>query len=183
MTREEFLSLPPGVALRILFDALDEDTAEAISKAEKPTVPRAPKYDYTIYRQEGVQYASETSLRSLIFWRDRAQASADGGGQWAAKDAKNAADLNRWIAYREFFPDTAWSGERNNEALVAAPPSDKPRTYPRTARGGGGGQQRRQQQKQEPPPDDYFGTGENSKSGGGGYSDADYGGGEEDIPF
>lgn len=179
MTRDEFLSLPPGVALRILFDALDEETVHAIDRAEKPEVPRAPKYDYTIYRQNGIQYASETDIRGLTFWRDRAQASANGGGEWAIKDAKNAENLNRWLAWREFFPNEAWSGERNRVELVAAPPSARPRVYPRT---NSGGQQQRQAppRQQEAPTDDYFGTGGGKSSG---YSDADYGGGDEDIPF
>jgi hypothetical protein len=178
MTREEFLSLPPGIAMRVLFDCLDEDTAEAIRRTAMPDLPRPPKYDFSIYRRDGVQWASETDLKGLIFWRDRARTSAEGGGQYAAKDAKNAESLNRWIAYREFYPDAPWSGERNDQAVVAAAPSAKPRVHPRSGNGG----QRRQPPKQEAPPDDYFGTGDGG--GGKGYSEADYGGGaDDDIPF
>jgi len=176
MNRAEFLSLPPGVALRILFDALDEDTVDAIERTEMPEIPRSPKYDYMIYRQGGVQWASETDLRGLTWWRDRAQASAAEGGKWAEKDAKNAEALNRWIAYREFYPDAPWSGERNREPVVAAAPTAKPRVYPRA----GGGAPRQPPKQQEVPAEDYFGTG-----GGKGYSDADYGsnGADDDIPF
>jgi hypothetical protein len=176
VTREEFFALPPGIALRVLFDALDEETAAAIASTPAIDAPRSPKYDYMIYRQGGVQWASETDLRGLVWWRDRAQASAAEGGKWAEKDAKNAEALNRWIAYREFYPDAPWSGERNREAVVAPAPTAKPRVHPRA----GGGAPRPAPKQQEVPPDDYFGTG-----GGKGYSDADYGsnGVDDDIPF
>ncbi len=136
MTREDFLSLPPTVALRILFDALDEETSAAVLCAELPKRPLPPKYDYTIYRQGGVQFASETAAEDLRFWHDRAAKSAAGNGDYAARDKKNAELLARWIAWREWYPDAAWSGTRGERDVVAALPSAKPAIYQSQRRNG-----------------------------------------------
>ena len=58
---------------------------------------------------------------------------------------KNAESLARWIAWREWYPEAVWSGERNREAVVAKPPSSKPMVY---ARQNGG------HRPAPPPPDD-----------------------------
>ncbi len=162
MTKEAFLQLPAAVAIRVLFDCLDEDTVKAIGNAEAPAAPRSPKYDQAIYRKEGVMYASETDLSGLLFWHARAVTSAASGGQYADKDKKNAESLARWIAWREWYPDAVWSGERNREAVVAKAPSAKPIVYPRTGNGSRG----------------------SAPAGPATYPDADYGGGGDDsIPF
>jgi hypothetical protein len=72
VTRDEFLSLPPAVALRVLFDALGEETVRAIGDAEKPVSPKCPKFDRKIFRQGGIMWASECDLECLSFWHKRA---------------------------------------------------------------------------------------------------------------
>jgi hypothetical protein len=144
--REDFFSLPPAVALRVLYDCLDEDTVRALGKAEKPVTPRSPKFDQIIYRQGGVMWASECSVETLEFWAKRAAQSTD--PKYAESDRKKLESLKRWIAWREWYPDATWSGERNREPVVAKPPSDKPTVYPRT----GGGP------RQAPPPDEDINT-------------------------
>jgi hypothetical protein len=146
MNRDDFFALPPTIALRVLFDCLDENTVKALARKEAPVAPRSPKFDYTIYRRDGLMFASECSLETLRYWHKRAAESAAGGGEYAAKDAKNAENLARWISWREWYPEAVWSGERNRDPVVALPPSDKPNVYPRT-----GGN------RPPPPPADEFG--------------------------
>ncbi len=129
MTRDEFLSLPGGIAMRLLFDALPEDVKTRALSAEKPRIPFSPKYDLKIFRKDGFQWASETNLESLRYWHDKAAQSAAGGGQYAEKDKKKADNLQRWIAWRECFPDAAWSGERDRAQVTAQQPSGKPMVY------------------------------------------------------
>lgn len=131
MDREAFFALPPAIALRVLFDCLDSETAKELARKEAPVSPKPPKYDYTIYRRDGVMFASECSLSTLRYWQKRAAESAASGGQYADKDRKNAESIARWIAWREWYPDQVWSGERNRDAVVALPPADKPNVYPR----------------------------------------------------
>jgi hypothetical protein len=130
MTRDEFLALPPSVALRVLFDSLDEETARVIANAEKPVLPKPPKYDQVIFRQGGVMYASECDAESLRFWHKR---SVDGFAdpKYGESNKKRADSLSRWLAYREVFPGAVWSGERDREPVVAKAPSSKPTVYPR----------------------------------------------------
>lgn len=143
MTRDEFLSLPPMLALRVLFDAIDDDTMRALEAMPKPKVPFPPKYDFRIFRKDGFMWASETDLEGLRFWHKRYADSALKGGQYADKDKKNAAEMERWIAWRECEPSAAWGGERNRERVTAHAPSAKPSVWP-SQRGG---------QRAAPPPD------------------------------
>ena len=135
MTPEEFLALPPAVALRILLESLDEETRGTVLSRDKPKLPLPPKFDQMIFRREGVVYASETDLEGLRFWHKKSAESAAGGGQYAEKDAKRRDSLARWIAWREVYPEAVWSGERDRVALVAKAPSSKPTVYPRLANG------------------------------------------------
>jgi hypothetical protein len=144
MDRESFLSLPITVQIRMIFDALDEDASRFILNQDKPKIPFSPKYDFPIYRSGGIMWASETAAEGLHYWRKKYQQSADSGSEYAAKDAKKVAVLEKWIAWRECFPDATWSGERNDRAVTAKPPSTRPEVYQRE----GGGQRR------EPPPQD-----------------------------
>ena len=152
MTRDEFVSLPAVVALRVLYDCLDEETVKALDAKEKPKLPLPPKYDRSIYRRDGVQWASETDSEGLRFWHKRAADSAAGGGQYAEKDAKHAAALTKWIEWRECFPDAVWSGERGDVQTTARGPSSKPTVYP-SQRGGGSSTP-----KPAPPRDDVDAT-------------------------
>lgn len=130
MTRDEYLSLPVAIQLRVLFDALDEETARVIASAEKPVLPKPPKFDQMIFRNGGVMYASECDMEGLRFWHKR---SVDGFGdpKYGESNKKRADSLSRWIAYREVFPEAVWSGERDREPVVAKAPSSKPIVYPR----------------------------------------------------
>jgi hypothetical protein len=142
--RSDFFALPPAIALRVLFDCLGEDAARKLSQKEKPIEPRAPKFDRSIFRKEGIMWASETSFEGLVFWHKRATEPAS-DPKYQDANVKQAAELARWIAWREWYPEAVWSGERNRELVVAKAPSSKPTVYPRT----GGGNR-----PPPPPPDD-----------------------------
>lgn len=144
MERSDFFALPPAIAIRVLFDCLGPSVLDAIEKKEKPVEPRTPKFDRAIYRKEGVMWASETSFEGLVYWHKRAAGSAASGSAYAEKDKKQAEELQRWIAWREWYPEAIWSGERNREAVVAKPPSAKPAVYPRSG----------DNRPPPPPPDD-----------------------------
>jgi hypothetical protein len=144
MDRDAFFKLPPSIALRVLFDCLDEETVRAVEGIEAPKPPRSPKFDRKIFRQGGAMWASECSVECLTYWRSRAlQPATDPKYEDANK--KQAEELGRWLDWREWYPDAVWSGERDREAVVAKPPSDKPTVYARS-----GGVQR----PAPPPPDD-----------------------------
>lgn len=136
MTREEFLSLPPTVALRVLLDAFPS-LEQKLAAVPKPELPKRPRFDFPIYRRDGIAWASECDSENLSFWRKRYQESADKGGQYAAKDAKRVKAIDAWIAWRGIEPGAAWSGKRNDEAVTAAPPSDRPRVHPRAGSSAG----------------------------------------------
>ena len=146
MTRDEFLSLPSTVALRILYDCLDEATVQALEQKEKPKLPLPPKYDAPIYRSGGTQFASETDIEGLRFWHGKAL-EPPRDPKYIEANKKRASELERWIRYRECFPDAVWSGERFREQVVAAAPSAKPMIHAKRANGGGG-------RAPAPPPDD-----------------------------
>ena len=131
MTESEFFSLPAPMALRLLFDALDEGARAALLAKPyvKPLLP--PKYDAAIYRRDGIQWASETALEGLRFWHGKALEDIEKGGEWLEKNKKRAETLARWIAWREQFPDATWSGERDKAHGVARGPSAKPKLYPK----------------------------------------------------
>lgn len=92
---------------------------------------RPPKYDTSIARRGGlVQYASETALKDLIFWRERAE-EPPRDPKYAASNAKQAKALGYWISYRQATPDARWRGERNRVTVTAKAPSDEPELYAR----------------------------------------------------
>ena len=128
MNRDAYNALPPAMQLRVLTQVvLDGKPLDEIEVGRKPF---APKFDLRISRQGGFQWASETSMEGLIFWHRRALDGASKGGKWASKDAKQAKELERWMAWREWEPRTTWRGERFHVAAVAAQPSDKPAVHP-----------------------------------------------------
>ena len=139
MTREDFLSLPMTLQVRLLFDALDEESSRALLAQEKPKVPLSPKYDLAIYRSGGNMWASETALEGLEYWAKKYKAGAEGGGQYAEADTKRLANITKWIEWRSLFPSESWGGKRGDDDVVAKPPSTKPTVYPRQ---GGNGQRR-----------------------------------------
>ena len=129
MTRDEWIALPPALALRMLWDALPEGARAALEDAPPPQVPRAPKYDNAIYRKDGITWASEYDAEGLRYWRNKASQSTD--PKYADKDAKTVKALDFWIEYRAYHPTTLWTGERNRQTVTAAAPCAKPRVYPR----------------------------------------------------
>jgi hypothetical protein len=158
MNRSEFCSLPPSVALGLIWDQCNLDASLGYVEAPKPARP--PKFDQILYRKEGIMWASECDAEGLRWWHKRAAESAESGSQYAEKDAKLAKSLGFWIAYREQNPTAIWSGERNREQVTAKAPQSKPEVYPRDG------------QRAAPA----------APSSSGGYSDADYGS-DDDLPF
>ncbi len=127
MTREEYEILPPAMQLRVLSRVvLDRAVLAEIDVGKKPF---KPKFDQRIGRSGGYQWASETNAEGLVFWLNRARDGASKGGKYAAKDAKLAKNLERWLAWRQWEPRTVWRGERFNVEAVAAPPTDKPEVH------------------------------------------------------
>lgn len=164
MNRDEFCSLPPSVALGLLYDAY----AKELVNVPVPKLPSPPKFDTRISRKGGMfVWASEMLLNDLKFWHERNAAGATDGSQYAEKNAKMAKALEYWIKWRIAYPTDVWFGERSQgRATVkvrANPPSRDPEQYPWERSGG---------------------DGSSSKPAGGGFADADgAGGGDDDIPF
>ena len=96
MTRDELCALPPAMAIKIIAGLLLDNSDRvvlALAEIPKPKVPLPPKYDQIIYRKDGIQYASEMDLGGLQYWHRLAVESAEGGGEYAAKDEKKAKSL------------------------------------------------------------------------------------------
>lgn len=135
MSPDEFLALPPSLALRVLLEAAPGLVAK-LREIPVPPVPKKPRYDFAIYRSKGTQWASETDVEGLTYWRGIYEKSAaDSGSKYAAKDAKKVKAMDAWIAWRRVDPTTPWSGERNDVDVTAAAPSGFPRVHPKRDRG------------------------------------------------
>lgn len=130
MERSEFTALPVGVALGLLFDA-----NPGLARVPAPELTRPPRYDGKLFRKGGFVWMSETELASLKWWREKKQESANSGSQYAARDAKDVATLDKWIAWREQSPTECWSGTRGDESVMAAAPSRSPVLRENTRRG------------------------------------------------
>jgi len=137
MERSEFTALPVGVALGLLFDA-----TPGLASVPAPELVRAPRYDRRVYRKGGFTWASEMLLADLHYWHKRKWESANGGGQYAEKDQKEALELGKFIAWREQSPNEPWSGTRGSDEVTAAPPSKFPKLNESTGR------------RNAPPPDE-----------------------------
>jgi hypothetical protein len=131
VTRDEFAQLPPTIALRLLWDSLQLDAK--LAHLEPPRAPLPPKYDMRIYRKGGHCWASECDLKGLLYWHGKAVESAESGSQYAAKDKKKAASLERWIAWRNVEPAAVWTGTRDDSPATALAPSSHPEVYSRDA--------------------------------------------------
>jgi hypothetical protein len=139
------------VLARVVFER------EALADITVGRKPLPPQYDLRMYRSGGFQWASETTLEGLVWWCDKARQSAASGGQYAEKDAKRVKDFERWIAWREWFPDAQWQGKRNDDLVTGAPPADRPRVHQQEERGRQGAPTRTQQQDLPPEDDDGVG--------------------------
>jgi hypothetical protein len=122
MDRSEFTSLPPAIALGILYDLLVE-----LSGIDAPSVPRSPKFDGKLPRQGGFVWMSEVDLETLEWWYEKKAESAAGGGQYAEKDAKLVPVLAKWLEWRRVFPFTQWSGTRGDDRAIATFPCKNPK--------------------------------------------------------
>lgn len=161
MNRSDFTSLPPGLALGVLFDVFERELADV----ERPKVPLPPKFDSRVPRKRGEYcWASEMLLADLIYWWKRFDSSAKENGPHADKDTKNAKALEYWIKWRRAFPFDVWSGERNRQPVRAFSPSREPELHAWERQGGDG----------NAPPDETGG------SAGGGFADVDESG-EDDA--
>jgi hypothetical protein len=152
MTRDELLALPPVLAIKVIYDCLDPETVKAISEKEPIKAPQQPRFDFALYGSGGSSYASECTLKQLDWHIERAKKSVAEGGEWAEKDAKKVGKLAEWRRWRGCNPTVIWVGKRGeDEGVVAAPPSDRPRVYPRAGNGG----QRQQKQDDEIDPENF----------------------------
>lgn len=159
MTKDEFLSLPVGIALGVIYDQMPKRMAEVA----KPPIPRPPKFDSKLSRKGGFCWMSEMDLDSLRYWHGKK--SQGGKPEFAEKDAKTTKELSYWIAWRLAEPTTAWRGERFRQPAVAAPPSRDPAIHPWEKRGDSGSQGAEQSESDG----DYFGGGSESSASGNEY--------------
>lgn len=151
MNRDQFTDLPLKTALGILFDIAHAK----IEQIPAPTLPRSPKYDDRLPRKGGFIWTSEMLLADLIWWREKKRESADGGGQYAEKDAKLVGKLDKWIEWRSLYPSETWSGTRGDDRATAAPPSKEPKLQPWGERTGNSGGQRASTPEPEPEEEKY----------------------------
>ncbi len=122
MTRDQFVNLPLKLALSVIWDL----ARAKLENMSAPTAPLPPKYDGRLGRNGGFIWMSEMDLESLKWWFDTKTKSAKGGGQYAERDGKTAATLDKWIVWRLVFPDARWSGIRDKDRATAAMPSREP---------------------------------------------------------
>lgn len=128
MNKAQFLALPTHEQLGEIWDLLQSRPATTGTPAGAGN-GSPPKYDTSISRKGGmVQYASETDLSGLIFWKNRAD-EPPSDPKYAESNAKQSKALSYWIGYRQANPNAVWMGERNRQQVTAAAPSAKPETY------------------------------------------------------
>ena len=137
MTREEFASLPPKIALELIY----EMARAKLEPLTRPDVPRSPLFDGRLSRgQKGFTWMSEMALRDLEWWETKKRESAEAGGQYAEQDGKTARALAGFIAWRRLFPFEPWSGKRGDDRVSAETPNGSPKLHPWPPKG----QQRQQ---------------------------------------
>jgi hypothetical protein len=153
--RDEFRFLPSAIALGLVYDLLEEQLA----RMDAPSVLRPPKFDGKLPKSGGFVWLSELALDSLEWWLSKKRESAEGGGQYAEKDAKLVATLEKWVTWRRVFPYEQWSGTRGDDRAIATFPCKNPRLRqwePRPNDGskpsGGGKTGGGQQRPNSPPP-------------------------------
>lgn len=138
MNRDEFLALPPAVAIQILYDASPK-LGDVISAVAPPRSPRPPKFDQRLRKKDGFQWASETALSDLRWFHGRCLSG--GNEKYAEKNAKEAKAIAFWIEWRRWEPSAQWTGERNHAQVMAMPPSSSPAVHQFEPRSNGGRQE------------------------------------------
>ncbi len=130
MTKDEFAGLSSTDLAHVLLQILPAVIVKKIEGIDLPETVESPMFDLKIYRKNGFhQWASEMDLEGLQFWQGLAQKSADGGGQYADKDAKKVEAFQIWINYREKDPTSAVTVTRGEVTSQASPPSGRPQQY------------------------------------------------------
>lgn len=133
MDRDEFTSLPPAIALGIVYDI----AAKQLAGIEKPRLPGSPKFDSKLSRKGGMYvWVSEMLLDDIRYWHKRKSEETE--GKYAEKSQKQARELAFWIKWRECYPTEVWRGERNRAPAVANPPSRDPEQHAWESRGATG---------------------------------------------
>ncbi len=123
MTRDEFASLPPMIALGLIYDV----ASARLREMPLPAVPRPPKYDGRVSRGEkGFTWMSEMTQRDLEWWEKAKRENAAKGDRYAEQNLKSASALAKWIEWRRLFPNEAWSGIRGEDRVTALPPQRDP---------------------------------------------------------
>jgi hypothetical protein len=126
--RDDFVSLPLRIALGIIYDIA---RTPKLVDMPRPDVPKPPLYDTKLSKGGGgFVWMSEMALADLEWWRNTKQKSADGNGDYADRDRKSVATLEKWIAWRVCFPSDTWSGKRGEDRVSGAPPSRNPTVQP-----------------------------------------------------
>jgi hypothetical protein len=126
VTRDEFASLPPRIALELIYDM----AKAKLINVPRPDVPKPPLYDGRLSRgDKGFVWMSEMLLSDLEWWRTAKQKTVDEGGKWAEQAGKAVVTLSKWIAWRSLFPSELWSGKRNDDRVTAAPPNRTPAVH------------------------------------------------------
>lgn len=152
MTKEQFLALPPIVALGLVYDM----AAAKLSPMPLPEYAKPPRYDGRLSKKGGFVWMSEMTLDDLTWWEAKKRESSAAGTQYSEKDGKSADTLAKWIAWRRIEPTAIWSGTRGDDRATAAPPSRDPvvhkwgpRSEQKSTSDGG------QQSEPEPDTNDY----------------------------
>jgi hypothetical protein len=126
VTRDEFASLPPRVALELIYDM----ARPKLINVPRPDIPKPPLYDGKQSKgKDGFVWMSEMLLRDLEWWRATRQKSVEdpNRAQYAEQNAKAVATLDKWIAWRTLYPSDVWSGKRGDDRVTASPPSRDPK--------------------------------------------------------
>jgi hypothetical protein len=147
VTEAEFLALPLATRWEVVYRLLHDRLVTLPSPTVSPTEPspsdpirrlpppRPPRFDSKLRRRGGFQFASESEVSSLEWFRARAAESAEAGGRYSDQDHKLAAELAYWIAWRSAHPAECWVGIRNGQRVKAQPPSRDPEIHPWPSRG------------------------------------------------
>ncbi len=153
MTRDEFAALPPAIALGLIWDV----ASDRLKRMPCPRVPGPPKYDGRLKRGTGFVWFSELDLDSLEYWWAKNRDGAAAGGEWAERNGKTAATLEKWVAWRRLYPYEQWRGIRGEERAIARMPEREPVVNAWDEKPGGTGKKQQKQQSgaqrgRQPPP-------------------------------
>lgn len=126
MTKDQFLQLPPIVALGLVYDM----AASKLGPMPVPEYAKPPRYDGRLGKKGGFVWMSEMTLDDLTWWEAKKREGAAAGNQYSEKNGKSADTLAKWIAWRRIEPNAIWSGTRGDDRATAAPPSRDPAVNP-----------------------------------------------------